>query len=290
MKVLFPEAYDERIKEAIKICIEENICDPLTIAQVLNETKNSDLVEECILEYLKSRKEKGETLESATIIMQDPLYLAGMLLKLGIVDACIAGSMSPTSSVLKAAVRTVGLARDVTSMSSFFLMYKGSDVYAFADCAVIENPTVNQLVDITLLTATNYTKVTGKIARVALLSYSTLGSANGEETEKVKEVLIKIKNINPELIIDGELQFDAAFVPSVSEIKSKYSAIQGDANVFIFPTLSAGNIAYKIAERMGGYRAIGPVVQGLEKPYMDLSRGCSVSDIVTMVEVVKIMG
>jgi phosphate acetyltransferase len=290
MKILFAEPEDERVVEAIEICKEKNICIPLTIEQILNENKNSDLVQECVLKYTSLRKEKGETLDSASIAMQDPLYLSGMLLKLGYVDACIAGSVSPSSSVLRAAVRTVGLARDITSMSSFFLMYKNEEEYAFSDCAVIENPTVNQLVDITLLTAKNFTRATGKVARVALLSYSTLGSANSEEIDKIQQTLIKIKSINPELIVDGELQFDAAFVPAVHTKKSPQSVIQGDANVFIFPNLAAGNIAYKIAERMGGYVAIGPIVQGLEKPYMDLSRGCSVTDIVTMVEVVKTLG
>jgi phosphate acetyltransferase len=165
-----------------------------------------------------------------------------------------------------------------------------SMTYAFADCAVIPDPDAHQLADIALSTASTYTKLTGIEARIAMLSFSTKGSASNDSTKKVALAAEIARERNRDLIIDGELQFDAAFVPSVAERKASGSPLAGSANVFIFPNLDAGNLGYKIAERLGMGQAIGPILQGLSKPLNDLSRGASVDDIVTMIAVTSVLG
>ena len=204
------------------------------------------------------------------------------LVAAGDADYCIAGNLSATSAVLRAAIHVIGLAEGNKTVSSLFYMIApgGNRVLGFADCGVVPDPSPEQLADITLSTADSFSGVTGVDPVVGMLSFSSRGSAKHPAVEKVRSALAQVRDRRPELVIDGELQFDAAFVPSVALQKVPDSPVAGAANVFVFPSLEAGNIGYKIAERMGGYTALGPMIQGLAKPMHDLSRGCSVEDMV----------
>ena len=221
------------------------------------------------------------------------IYFGGMMVKLGRVNGLVAGSIASTGDMLRAAFHTLGTQKGVKTASSCFIIdlqtptESGDGVLAFGDCGVIPNPTAEQLVDIGLATAQSYRDLTGNEPRVAYLSFSTKGSAAGDLVEKVQKAveLARPKFAEAGIKMDGEMQFDAAIVPSVGRQKNPNGEIQGNANVFIFPDLQAGNIAYKVAQRLGGATAIGPNLQGLAKAMNDLSRGCSADDIVATVAV-----
>ncbi|TAK59789.1 MAG: phosphotransacetylase, partial [Bacteroidetes bacterium] len=202
----------------------------------------------------------------------------------------VAGSLSTTGDVLRAGIQVIGMKEGISIVSSFFLMVFPHKVFSFADCAVVPDPTVEQLADIAISTAENHQKLTGEEPRVAMLSFSTKGSASHPFVEKVQQATKIVKQKAPTLLVDGELQLDAAIVPKVAQSKAPGSSVGGNANVLIFPDLNAGNIGYKLAQRLGNAEAIGPVVQGLKKPAFDLSRGCSVEDIVSTVAINCAMG
>jgi phosphate acetyltransferase len=239
---------------------------------------------------------KGSALtddEARQEITSNELLFAALLCARGDVDGVLAGSLSTTGDLIRAALRGIGLAPGVSVLSSMFLMsfgaipgYRDEPFFlGFGDCAVIPDPTTAQLADIAISSADTYLRLTGNLPVVAMLSFSTNGSAGGPRVEKVREALEIAKEKAPHLLVDGELQFDAAFVPDVGERKAPDSEVAGRANVMIFPDLDAGNIGYKIAERLGMGQAIGPVLQGLRKPMNDLSRGAHVEDIVNMIAI-----
>ncbi len=200
-----------------------------------------------------------------------------------------AGSTASTGDVLRAALQCVGMPEGISIVSSFFLMIFPERVFSFADCAVVPNPDATQLADIAITTADNHKKLTGEEPYVAMLSFSTKGSAQHELIDKVVEATKIGQGKRPDLNIDGELQFDAAIIDSIGKKKAPGSNVAGRANVLVFPDLQAGNIGYKIAQRLGGAEAVGPVVQGLKKPLFDLSRGCSVDDIVNTSAIAVLM-
>lgn len=302
--VIFPESYDARVIEAVQYILQKKIAKVILIRTSedipVNDSKDLDIIDlnfykQYLDEYIGIRnlKKKVVTSEQAENELNSPLAFACMLLKNNFADGIIAGSVYTTTDVLRNAIRIVGLKSGNKTVSSFFLFTFPKEnphrkkVLAYGDCGVLPNPTAEQLSDIAIQTSENFEKLTGIIARTAFLSFSTKGSAKDDSLNKIIEAYNITKQRKPKVICDGELQFDAAFVPKVAERKNKDGAIKGDANVFIFPDLNAGNIAYKITERIAGAFATGPIVQGLAKPVMDLSRGCNANDIINMTRVIS---
>ncbi len=217
------------------------------------------------------------------IDLGDPLHVAALMVAAGDADGCVAGAIRPTADVVRAALYCIGVAADVGLLSSSFLMLlpDGQSV-VFGDCGVVPDPDSDQLASIAIASANTFAQLTNDQPFVAMLSYSTMGSADGPSVQRVRAATELVRQRAPHLAVDGELQFDAAWVPEVAEIKAADSKVAGRANVFVFPDLSAGNIAYKITERLGGAQAFGPLLQGTASIIHDLSRGCSFKDIVSV--------
>ncbi len=236
------------------------------------------------------RKAKGMDIEFARKLAKNPLYLGVLLVKNGEADGMVAGAINATGDVLRPALQIIKTAPGIKTVSSCFIMvmdkhskYGENGILVFGDCAVNPDPNAEQLADIAVASAASAKAIAGINPRVALLSYSTKGSAKGELVDKVTEALSIVKNNHPELQIDGELQADAALVPVVADLKAPGSTVAGKANVLIFPDLQAGNIGYKLVQRLAGVEAIGPICQGFNMPVNDLSRGCSSEDVVNVV-------
>ncbi len=262
----------------------------LSKAEIINP-KTSQLVESYSNLFVELRGHKGMTKDKATdLLLNDPLYFGVALVKDSKADGMVAGAINSTANVLRAGLQIIGTAKDVKVVSSMFLMivpncdfgfkYENSGILCFSDCALIQDPSSQELAQIAISSSKTFTQLTGEIPKVALLSHSTYGSASHSKIDKVLEALKIVKQEMPNLDIDGELQLDAAIVPSVGKSKAPDSAIAGNANVLIFPDLDAGNIGYKLVQRLAKAEAYGPVTQGMAKPINDLSRGCSSDDII----------
>lgn len=286
--VVLPEAEDKRIKEAAEFIEKEGIARVMLLGRDnLDKAKQ----EEYAAKYYELRKGKGISPGDAMKALEDPLYYAAMMTRLGEADGFVAGASHTTPDVARAAIQCLGVNDRINIASSCFVMgvpdspYGEEGAFIFADCGIVPDPNPRQLACIAISNAELAGKVLGIYPRVALLSYSTKGSARGRVVERVIEALKIAKQMQPDLIIDGELQVDAAIVPEVAEIKYPGSLLKGRANVLIFPNLEAGNIGYKLVQRLARARAIGPIIVGLNKPCSDLSRGCVVEDVIDCVAV-----
>ncbi|MGM9973653.1 MAG: phosphate acetyltransferase [Clostridiaceae bacterium] len=250
----------------------------------------SDKLKEYINAFYELRKNKGITLEKADIIVKDPMYYGTMMVKCGDADGMVSGAIHTTGDLLRPGLQIIKTAPGVSAVSGFFIMlipnsqYGDNGMLLFADCAVNPNPNAEELASIAIATAET-AKSFGMEPKVAMLSFSTMGSASHELVEKVQKATEIAKEKRPDLDIDGELQLDAAIVHKVAEQKAPYSSVAGKANVLVFPDLQAGNIGYKLVQRFANAEAIGPVCQGFAKPINDLSRGCSAEDIIKVVAI-----
>ena len=244
--------------------------------------------------YHDLRKHKGISESDAADAIRNPLNYAAMMVRKGDADGTVAGAVATTADTVRAAFQVIGKADGARAVSSVFLMiceddhFQKKGTFLFGDCALMVDPSADELADIAIASAKSCRQFLGQEPRVAMLSFSTSGSARHERVDKVKEAVRIVRMAAPDLIISDDMQFDSAFVPSVAASKAKDSAIKGDANVFIFPSLEAGNIGYKIAERIGGATAVGPFLQGLAKPANDLSRGCSAQDVYDLIAVTAV--
>ncbi|WP_058259312.1 phosphate acetyltransferase [Fenollaria timonensis] len=294
--IVFPEGEDERVLKAAFRLKEENILEPIVLGKrsEVEETAKAigkDLaninfidpaeakdIDDMAQKFFERRKGKITLEDAKALLLKDVNYFGTILVYMNKADGLVSGAAHATSDTVRPALQIIKMKEGYKKTSGVFVMVKGDERYIFADCAINIAPDSNDIAETAILS--NITaKSFGVDPKIALLSFSTKGSAKSDETEKVIKALEIVKEKDASIPVDGELQFDAAFVPTVAEKKAKGSDIAGHANVFIFPSLEAGNIGYKIAQRLGGYDAIGPILQGLNSPVNDLSRGCNSDDV-----------
>ena len=304
MTIVLPEGEEARTIKAAHVILKEKLAQLILLGNQENIEKTAKMLDADISparildpatskfnhdfsqELYKLRSHKGMTMEKAQETMRNHLFFGAMLVRMQIAGGSVAGAINTTGDVMRAAIQVIGLKSGIKVVSSSFMMVMPSGkVYMYSDGAVVPEPNAEQLASIAVSAADTHQSLTGEEPLVAMLSFSTKGSAEHHTIDKVRQALKLAQEMRPDLKIDGELQVDAAIVPLVGAKKAPGSPVAGNANVFIFPDLNAGNIAYKITQRLANARAIGPIVQGLAKPAFDLSRGCSAEDIVDVVAV-----
>ena len=310
--IALPEASDIRTIEAASMALKEGVANIILIgdeheinklandnnldiskAQIINP-QTSDRYNDYVEKFYKLRKEKGMTIEKAKELMLDTVYYGMMMVKMEEADGLVSGAIHSTSDTLRPALQILKTAPGTKLVSAFFVMvvpdceYGENGTFVFGDSGLNENPTADQLSEIALSSAKSFEALTGKQSKVAMLSYSTMGSAHSELTEKVIEATKLAKEKAPEVLLDGELQLDAAIIPEVAKSKAPNSPVAGKANTLIFPDLNAGNIGYKLVQRLAKAEAYGPLCQGIAKPVNDLSRGCSSQDILGVIAITAV--
>lgn len=295
LKIVFPEGLDERILRAVSRLKADNAVEPILIgnpdqvkskaAELGVSLDGIEILEpatypefDLLVEKFVERRKGKATEEQARELLKDENYFGTMLVYVHKADGLVSGAVHSTADTVRPALQIIKTKPGVSRTSGAFIMVRGDEKYVFADCAININLDAQGLAEVAVVSAET-AKMFDIDPKVAMLSFSTKGSAKSEETEKVIEAVKLAKEMAPDLVVDGEFQFDAAFVPSVAAKKAPDSVIKGDANVFVFPSLEAGNIGYKIAQRLGNFEAVGPILQGLNAPVNDLSRGCNEEDV-----------
>ena len=294
-RIVLPEGEEPRILQAAKRIVKESDVTPVLLGntekiriylEIEGVTEGFEVIdphhydgfEEMVAALVERRKGKMTEEEARQALLEDVIYFGVMLVYLGLVDGMVSGAIHSTASTVRPALQIIKTQPGVKRTSGAFLMVRGDERYLFADCAININPDAEGLAEIAINSAST-AKMFGIDPHIAMLSYSTKGSGFGEGVDKVVEATKIAQELRPDLDIDGELQFDAAFVPEIAALKAPGSNVAGKATVFVFPSIEAGNISYKMAERFGGFAAVGPVLQGLNKPVNDLSRGCNADDV-----------
>ena len=286
--IILPEGEDERVREAAKILKKEGIIEPivLTDGEEIEGVKTINVhdydITEMVDAFVERRNGKIDAEGAKKLVLEDKNYFGTMLVYMKKASGLVSGACHSTANTVRPALQIIKMKKPFKKTSGVFVMMKGTERYIFTDCAINIAPTSEDIAENAIISYDTAKSFGIDEPKIALLSFSTKGSASSEEVDKVANALKLIKEQAPELVVDGELQFDAAFVPKVGETKAKGSPVAGHANVFVFPSLESGNIGYKIAQRMGGFEAIGPILQGLNSPVNDLSRGCSTEDVVAL--------
>ncbi|MGH7664407.1 MAG: phosphate acyltransferase [Gemmatimonadaceae bacterium] len=305
--IVFPESADARVLQAVDAIAAAAIAHPVLVldperpdshaaargvgVEVLDPVTDHRRSE--IAGHIEARRKRDISPQEAERLASDPLYFAAALVAGGHADGCVAGATHTTADVLRAALRVIGPAHDIRTVSSAFYILpppfragrngmQGHEVLTFADCAVVPAPTASQIADIAVAAAADRRRIVGDEPRVALLSWSTMGSGRGESVRRVQKALAMLRARSVDFAVDGELQADAALIADVAARKAHGGVLSGDANVLVFPSLDAGNIAYKLVQRLAGAPAVGPIMQGLARPCSDLSRGAVQDDIITV--------
>ena len=310
--ILLPESTDIRILKATEIVKKEQYAKIILIGNKektikiaeekeidisgieIIDPETSDKTNQYAKELYELRKQKGLTEEQAEKLILDPIYYGIMMLKLNEADGLVSGAAHSTADTLRPALQILKTAPNTKLVSGFFVMvvpncsYGENGTFIFADCGLNEEPDAETLSEIAISSSTSFKQLVNKEPKVAMLSYSTHGSAHSSSTEKVIEATNKVKEKEPELIVDGELQLDAAIIPEVAEFKAPNSILKGEANVLVFPDLGAGNIGYKLVQRLAKAEAYGPLCQGISKPVNDLSRGCSAEDVAGVIAITAV--
>ncbi len=308
--IVLPESEDIRTIKAAAIVQEkglarivvvgkenevQKLAGSLDISKVqIVDPETSPKYDDYVNTFYELRKAKGMTLEKAREIMKDETYWGVMMVKMGDADGMVSGACHSTANTLRPALQILKTAPGTKLVSSFFVMvvpdceYGNNGTFVFSDCGLVENPTADELSEIAIASSKSYKNLVGGEPMVAMLSYSSYGSAKSELTEKVVEATRLAKEKAPELVLDGELQADASIIPSVGASKAKGSPVAGKANVLVFPDLNCGNISYKLVQRLAKAEAYGPITQGIAKPVNDLSRGCSAEDIVGVIAITAV--
>ena len=302
-KIVLPEGEDPRTIAAARQIVDEGIADLVILGDpakidvpgvTVIDPRTSEKHDEYAAAFAELRKKKGVTLPEAMEQMNDATYFGTMMVKMGDADGLVSGACHSTANTLRPALQILKTAPGTKLVSAFFIMctakaeFGENGTLLFADCGLNINPTADELSEIAIASAGSWKKYMSSEPKVAMLSFSTMGSAKGDVPTKVQEATALAHEKAPELAVDGDLQLDAALVPSVAELKAPGSTVAGHANVLVFPDLEAGNIGYKLVQRFAGAEAYGPVLQGIAKPVNDLSRGCSAEDIVGVVAITAV--